>query len=189
MKNLNLPSPIQSILFDNKQFYLKRDDLLHPDFSGNKARKFYYFLQNDFPTIKKVISYGSVQSNAMYSLSVLAKMKGWEFEYTVDHVADYLKENPHGNYAGAIENGMQMSVQRPVSISVQREKNILFIEEGGRQKEAESGIKILAQEIVDWQKANKINVVKYIFTFRYRNYSTFFTKKFFTPHSSLLTPH
>ena len=153
MQNLQLPSPIQSIAFENQQFYLKRDDLIHSDFSGNKARKLYYFLQNDFSHIKKIISYGSAQSNAMYSLSVLAKMKGWEFEYIVDHIAEYLKENPHGNYKGALENGMQTSVGRGVPSPT---NGILFIEEGGRQKEAEFGIKILAQEIVDWQVKNNI---------------------------------
>ena len=145
-------SPTQSITFENHQIYLKRDDLIHPDFSGNKARKFYYFIQNDFPDITKVISYGSAQSNAMYSLSVLAKMKGWEFEYTVDHIADYLKENPHGNYKGALENGMNLIVGG----DCHRTKyggNVLYIEEGGRQKEAEYGIKVLANEIIEWQKA------------------------------------
>ena len=135
--------------FQNQQFYLKRDDLIHLDFSGNKARKFYYFLQNDFPHINKIVSYGSAQSNAMYSLSVLAKMKGWEFEYYVDHIADYLKENPHGNYKGALDNDMQIYVGRGVPTPT---NNVLFIEEGGRQKEAEYGIKILANEIIEWQK-------------------------------------
>jgi len=161
---LNLPSPIQSITFEKQQFYLKRDDLIHPDFSGNKARKFYYFLQNDFPGVEKVISYGSTQSNAMYSLSVLAKMKGWEFEYFVNHVADYLKENPHGNYKAAIDNGMILRHLRQAQVPKAQQsflelvkgKHTLFIEEGGRQKEAEYGIQILAQEIVDWQLKNKI---------------------------------
>ena len=110
-----LNSPVEEISFERHSFYLKRDDLLHPDFSGNKARKFHYFLENDFPNITKVISYGSAQSNAMYSLSVLAKMRGWEFEYYVDHIADYLRDNPHGNYAGAIKNGMALSEQLAVS--------------------------------------------------------------------------
>jgi len=154
--NLNLPSLIESITFQNQHFYLKRDDLIHPDFSGNKLRKFYYFLQNDFPDVKKVISYGSAQSNAMYSLSVLAKMKGWEFEYSVDHIADYLKENPHGNYKGAIDNDMQMTVGRDELIP---KNDVLFIEEGGRQKEAEYGIQILAQEIIEWQKEQGIEVL------------------------------
>jgi len=51
------PSPIDSITFEGHSFYLKRDDLLHPDFSGNKARKFHYFLENDFPNIKKIMLY------------------------------------------------------------------------------------------------------------------------------------
>jgi len=147
-------SPIDIITFEGHSLYLKRDDLLHPDFSGNKARKFYYFLQNDFPDIKKIISYGSAQSNAMYSLSVLAKMKGWEFVYYVDHIAEYLKENPHGNYVGALKNGMQLIVGQGVPTPTN--KNILFIEEGGRQKEAAYGINLLAQEIIDWKEKNDI---------------------------------
>jgi len=143
-------SPIEKYIFEGHAFYLKRDDLLHPDFSGNKARKLHYFLQNDFPDITKLVSYGSAQSNAMFSLSVLAKMRGWRFEYIVDHIADYLKENPHGNYAGALDNGMQILVGHDVPSSM--DKNTLFIEEGGRQEEAEFGIKILANEIIEWQR-------------------------------------
>jgi len=153
---LNSPSPVEFISFENQQFYLKRDDLLHPDFSGNKARKFHYFLQNDFPDVKKIVSYGSAQSNAMYSLSVLAKMKGWEFEYIVDHVADYLTENPHGNYKAAIDNGMHLTVGRDTLIPT---SGVLLIEEGGRQKEAEYGIQVLAKEIVGWQKEQDIEVL------------------------------
>ncbi|PHS33788.1 MAG: 1-aminocyclopropane-1-carboxylate deaminase [Sulfurovum sp.] len=150
---MNFNSPTEKYIFEGHTFYLKRDDLLHPDFSGNKARKFYYFLENDFPNITKIISYGSAQSNAMYSLSVLAKMKGWLFEYGVDHIADYLKENPHGNYKSALDNSMQITVDQGVPTPA---SDILYIEEGGRQKEAEYGIKILAQEIEDWQKENDI---------------------------------
>ena len=146
------PSPVDQIIFEGHTFYLKRDDLLDKDFSGNKARKFYYFLNNDFPHIRKIISYGSPQSNAMYSLSVLAKLRGWEFDYYVDHVATYLEENPHGNYAGALENGMQpRQAQKPFPELLKGKSDILFIEEGGAQKEAEYGIKILANEIKAWQ--------------------------------------
>lgn len=154
----DLSSPVETISFEDHSFYLKRDDLLHPDFSGNKARKLYYFLQNDFPHINKITSYGSAQSNAMYSLSVLAKMKGWEFEYFVDHIAEYLKENPHGNYKGALDNRMQITVGLIHSIGISSD-DTLFIEEGGRQKEAEFGIKILADEIREWQKENAIDTL------------------------------
>ena len=103
-------SPIEKINFNNQEYFVKRDDLLDSDFSGNKARKFYYYLINDFPNIKKVVSHGSSQSNAMYSLSVLCKIKNWQFDYYVDHTASFLKENPIGNYKYAIKNGTFNSI-------------------------------------------------------------------------------
>lgn len=91
----------------------------------------------------------------MYSLSVLAKMKGWKFEYYVDHIAEFLKENPHGNYKAALENGMILKEQR-VGSREEFGDDVLLIEEGGRQKEAEYGIRILAEEIIAWQKEQGI---------------------------------
>ncbi len=153
---LNLPTPIEPIEFEGLSLYLKRDDLIDVHFSGNKARKLYYYLVNDFPDIEKIVSYGSSQSNAMYSLSVLAKIRGWEFEYYVDHIADYLKKNPHGNYKAALDNGMNIIAGEEITPAQTFEDNTLFIQEGGRQKEAEYGIEILAQEIIDWQIKNGI---------------------------------
>ena len=140
------PSPITQIAFEGCNYFLKRDDLLDKHFSGNKARKFYYYLRHDFPRIKKIISHGSAQSNAMYSLSVLAKMKGWEFDYYVDHIASYLLDNPHGNYKGALDNAMKV-LTKPFPSSYH--DSTLFIPEGGSMKEAEYGIKRLADEIND----------------------------------------
>jgi 1-aminocyclopropane-1-carboxylate deaminase/D-cysteine desulfhydrase-like pyridoxal-dependent ACC family enzyme len=145
-------SPIDEIHFNNKKFYIKRDDLLHKDFSGNKARKFYYFLENDFKDIKKVVSHGSSQSNAMYSLSVLCKIRNWEFDYYVDHVADYLKTNPVGNYKESLNNGMNIFEEK---VKNNFNKHTLFIPEGGALKEASFGIKILADEIIKWADENK----------------------------------
>ena len=45
MNNI-INTPVDKITFRNQSFLLKRDDLLHEDFSGNKARKFYYFFKN-----------------------------------------------------------------------------------------------------------------------------------------------
>jgi len=149
-------SPIQKYQFKNQIIFIKRDDLLSKDFSGNKARKFFYYLVNEFPKVKKVISYGSAQSNAMYSLSVLANLKGWEFEYYVEHMADYLKENPHGNYKYALENGMQLEVGQ-ATLTPTEDETILQIEEGGREPYAEYGLKILADEILEWKKEQGID--------------------------------
>ncbi len=144
-------SPIEKINFNNKKFFIKRDDLLNKDFSGNKARKFYYFLINEFPHIKKVISHGSAQSNAMYSLSVLCKLRNWQFDYYVDHIASYIKSNPIGNYKEAISNGMNIYEQ---GIPLTFEEDTLFIKEGGALEEASFGLKLLADEIVQWAKEN-----------------------------------
>ena len=137
-------SPLHKITFRDTNFLLKRDDLLDSRFSGNKARKLHYFLNYDFNNFRKIISHGSPQSNAMYSLSELSKIKGVGFEYYVDHIADYLKQNPHGNYKYALQNGMKI-LEEAFPITLKDEE--LFIPEGGHFVEAEYGIKILAQEL------------------------------------------
>jgi 1-aminocyclopropane-1-carboxylate deaminase/D-cysteine desulfhydrase-like pyridoxal-dependent ACC family enzyme len=146
-------SPIEKHHFNNHTIYIKRDDLLSREFSGNKARKFSYFLDSDFPEVTKVISYGSNQSNAMYSLSVLAKLKGWEFDYYVTSVSNYLLNEPHGNYQGALENGMNLIVQkeRPKKEDFGKIEE-LFIDEGGREAYAEYGLQALANEINTWKR-------------------------------------
>ena len=144
------PSPFEFYSFQNHPLYLKRDDLLDKDFSGNKARKFYHFLVRDFPKITRVISSGSNQSNAMYSLSILARLRGWEFIYICDHIPTFLKEHPIGNYHAALQNGMNIieSAQREETVQAFLDEKTLLVSEGGRQKEAEEGLLLLAQELI-----------------------------------------
>ncbi|WP_375722834.1 1-aminocyclopropane-1-carboxylate deaminase/D-cysteine desulfhydrase [Arcobacter sp. KX21116] len=157
-------SRIDSINFENHQVFLKRDDLLSKEFSGNKARKFYYFLNQDFKNIKKIISFGSPQANSLYSLSVLAKIKNVKLDFYVSHIASFLKENPQGNYKEALKNGANIIEIQKDDLTSQEyveqeilkdEKDFVYIEEGGRVKEAEYGIKILAHEINTWIKENE----------------------------------
>ncbi len=143
---LSLPSALEKYSFQGIAFYLKRDDLISEDFSGNKARKLMWLLDHEVSGIKRIVSYGSAQSNAMYSLSVLAQMRGWEFHYYVDHVAGYLKAHPHGNYRYALQKGMQLH-EAPLPDAFP--SDTLLIEEGGRQKEAEYGMKMLAKELTE----------------------------------------
>ncbi len=150
---INKPSRVDKILFENEIFYIKRDDLLSEDFSGNKARKFDYFLHNPLPeNIKKILSYGSNQSNAMYSLSVLAKKLNLEFIYVCHHEPNFLKQNPIGNYKNALQNNMKLIVHEDVEQQCHelQDENTLFIKEGGAVKEAEFGIKKLAFELKQW---------------------------------------
>ena len=82
------------------------------EFNGNKARKLEYFLHADLGGIKRVVSYGSSQSNAMYSLSVFAKIKGLEFHYVVSNISSNLAANPIGNFKFALENGMKIYIDK-----------------------------------------------------------------------------
>ncbi len=154
-------SSTDKITFFNRNIYIKRDDLLHKDFSGNKARKFYYFLENSFPSIDTIVSFGSNQSNAMYSLSVLAKLKNWNFKYFINHLPSFLKEHPSGNYKYALLNGMELFVDENFKMNKYEQKsNELFIEEGGAIKEASFGIEKLANEIKGWKEKNNIQNLK-----------------------------
>ena len=82
------------------------------EFNGNKARKLEYFLHAGLGSIKRVVSYGSSQSNAMYSLSVFAKMRGLEFHYVVSNLNSNLAENPIGNFKFALGNGMKIYINK-----------------------------------------------------------------------------
>lgn len=82
------------------------------EFNGNKARKLEHFLHAGLGGIKRVVSYGSSQSNAMYSLSVFAKMKGLEFHYVVSNLNSNLAANPIGNFKFALENGMKIYIDK-----------------------------------------------------------------------------
>lgn len=154
-------TPIDSFLMNNREIFVKRDDLLHPEFSGNKARKLAYFLQNDFSHIKTLISYGGVQSNLMYSLSALAKLKEWEFIYYSNRVSKQAKSAKEGNLAESIKNGMQLiDVNEKNLHDYVKLKHIddseLIIEQGAAQLESKFGIMKLASELDNWIKKNNI---------------------------------
>ena len=172
-------SPVQQMLFEQRRIFVKRDDLLHPDFSGNKARKFYHFLSRDYSHITHLVGSGSAQANSLYSMSVLAKQRGWQFDYYVSHLSDFIIKHPSGNYAAAIANGaniidvsqlkqatqyQQMHlddvVKQIVKFSYTQPSSLLHIPEGGRCEYAESGLAILAKEIIDWIQLNNISELK-----------------------------
>jgi 1-aminocyclopropane-1-carboxylate deaminase/D-cysteine desulfhydrase-like pyridoxal-dependent ACC family enzyme len=94
----------------------------------------------------------------MYSLSVLAKLKGWKFIYYVDHIPSYLVENPNGNYKYALTNGMKIKIGNWEDEI--KSENKLFISEGGAINEAKYGLEILANEIQRWKTNKNIEKLK-----------------------------
>ncbi len=77
MKKLNIPSPtveITSALLNDKKLrlFIKRDELIHPDISGNKWRKLAAYLPHiKQHNIKHIISFGGAYSNHLHALAAL----------------------------------------------------------------------------------------------------------------------
>jgi len=156
------PSPIQKVEFEGNRFLIKRDDLLNHYFSGNKARKLGYFLEHEFPEIQKIIGYGSVQANSLYSLAALAQLKNWQLDFYVYRIPKWLKTQPIGNYAGALELGaniIELEEKHEIISNLDDymrktfsnlTTNTLLIPEGGRCEQAKHGISQLANEIIEY---------------------------------------
>lgn len=150
----NFKSQIQKATLDGFEFFIKRDDLLGDYLGGNKARKLEFFVKNahNFGRNLRIISYGSSQSNALAALSVFARINNFTLIFVCEKISTFLKQNPCGNYAFALQNGAQIvensrfSSRREMALSLCEEKDI-FIEEGVACKEAQWGFKTLADEI------------------------------------------
>ena len=148
-------SPIQAVDFHGHKIFIKRDDLLHRQFSGNKARKFAYFLAHDFTDIKTLVGYGSVQANSLYSLAALAMLKGWQLKFYCKPIPQWLKARPTGNYAAALKLGAQIIEVKELTSNLEDyvqslnfDRYHLSIPEGGRCHEAAFGVKQLANELI-----------------------------------------
>ncbi len=142
----NTPTPLEQYTFRDKTFLLKRDDLISQDFSGNKARKIDWYIDNLPKSLTTIVSYGSVQSNAMYSIAKFCNLLGLNFRYYANHIPNFLKESPIGNYKMALDLGADI-IEGYGSLEVG--ENELYIKEGIATKEAYSGIEKLALEIIE----------------------------------------
>lgn len=144
-------TPLQSFNFASRKFYIKRDDLLHPLFSGNKARKFASLLKQDLKG-KTLISYGGNQSNALQSLSSLALLKDTKLVYFTTPFSKALLEEKEGNFAYALSSGVVEFIQTPCPQQEAQSfatlnPQMLFIPQGGSVELAMEGMKELDREL------------------------------------------
>ncbi|QLE85320.1 pyridoxal-phosphate dependent enzyme [Shewanella sp. Scap07] len=162
-------TPVDKVTIAGFDVFVKRDDQLHPAFSGNKARKFAYFLAQPYTQVSKLVGYGSPQANSLYSMAVLAKMRGWQLDFYVDHIAKQILKQPAGNYAAAIAHGANvidlsqqddrndLSTRDYIERHVAGDDTVLYVPEGGRCEYAEYGLFQLAREIVDWKQQQQLS--------------------------------
>ena len=167
MSKIYANSPVGKMTFRGRDYYVKRDDLIDKYFNGNKARKFYYYLQQDLSKYKKVASYGGNQANAMLSLAAFAKIKNLQFDYYIKPLSKTLQTYPIGNFKQALELGMNyielddyddfyQKMSKPDKSYNALGEDTILIRQGGAEKEAEQGVKMLADEIKQFTKENNI---------------------------------
>ena len=161
-------SPMQKVCVDGFELYVKRDDLLLPQFpelldnflTGNKARKFQSLLEQDCSEYERIVSYGSAQGNGLVALAAIAKIKGLAFDYYVDHISDFLVRNPAGNYKAALslgvnfhqvklkQNAIDKTLEQYVTGRLSNLTNSHYVPEGGANEQAKVGVYQLADELM-----------------------------------------
>ena len=141
------------MFLDGRKFYVKRDDLIDHHLSGNKYRKLYTLINTPSKNLKKVISYGGTQSNAMLAIAALCKAKSWIFEYYTKPLHVSLSGNSNFAIAkslGMMHKELDEALYRSFigSLSVGFDEETFILHQGGADKSAFEGVKQLAQEIM-----------------------------------------
>lgn len=159
---LNIPSPLQKIedsVFDEHQIevFIKRDDLIHSEISGNKWRKLKYNLEK-FRSGKydTLLTFGGAFSNHIAATACAGKMLGIK---TIGIIrGEELHEKSNHTLSQAKKNGMKLVFvsrdiydQRYERIYHEELRNkfgnILIVEEGGANFLGAQGVTDLIHEL------------------------------------------
>lgn len=137
------------------EVWVKRDDLTHPEISGNKFRKLKYnLIQAKGLNKNTLISFGGAYSNHIYALATAAKLFGFQSEGIIR--GDELTENSSPTLRFAADCGMKLHF---VSRSAYRDKASLekifstedsyFLPEGGSNELALIGCSEMVDEVYE----------------------------------------
>lgn len=112
MDQLNLPSPLQKIDLDifsqyNLNVLIKRDDLIHPEISGNKWRKLKLNLEKfQYGRYTALLTFGGAYSNHIAATAAVGRIKGVS---TIGIIrGDELNPESNETLKKAAEDGMQL---------------------------------------------------------------------------------
>jgi 1-aminocyclopropane-1-carboxylate deaminase len=161
VETLQIPSPVQCVqhpIFEKKgiSFYIKRDDLIHPEISGNKWRK----LKNNLAEAKAngidtILTFGGAFSNHIAATAATGNREGIN---TIGIIAgeESSKENPTLKLAET--NGMKLHFvsreeYKQKHTDEYRQKlraqygNVYIVPEGGANALGSKGCEEIVQEI------------------------------------------
>ncbi len=157
-----LPSPIQLltdevILKAGIKLYLKRDDLIHPDVSGNKWRKLKYSLKEAKNLGKKtILTFGGAYSNHLYATAAagnalgfktIGVVRGEDASVRLSPTLAYCQEqNMHLHFVSRQEYRNRHDEQYLREISMQFD-NPYMIPEGGTAALALKGVGEMTAEV------------------------------------------
>jgi 1-aminocyclopropane-1-carboxylate deaminase len=159
---LRLPSPLQSVndkVFEenNLRVYVKRDDVIHPEISGNKWRKLKYNLLNAKQNgYEGILTFGGAYSNHIYATAAAGKYFGFE---TIGIIrGDELNENSSETLKFASKCGMKLHFvsrneyrsmrENPKGNSfIQTYTHSKLVPEGGTNEFALAGVGEMVDEI------------------------------------------
>lgn len=155
------PSPIQQVrdeLLDSKgiRLYIKRDDLLHAQISGNKIRKLYHnLIKARKDRCKTILTFGGAYSNHIYAVAAAGHLYGFK---TIGIIRGEPYDPMNPTLAFAVSRGMQLhylsrqEYRDKYSSSVIKELrkrygNFYLLPEGGTNELAVSGCTEIVREI------------------------------------------
>lgn len=157
------PSRVDSVSLGKRKIFVKRDDLIHPMYSGNKIRKLYSLIGNK--TLRHIVSYGGYQSNAMLSMAYFAHQKKIPFTYITKPVPEWIGTQEGSNYREAIRLGMEniQVVHTEYAETIQNLAKCFpdatLIDQGAATPLAETGIAMLARELNAFIRQNDLHNV------------------------------
>jgi 1-aminocyclopropane-1-carboxylate deaminase len=154
----NLPSPIQKVessLFGN-QFYVKREDLIHPYITGNKYRKLKYNLDSyQKGNYKGIITYGGAYSNHLHAVASLTNLYGIPTigivrgeEAMNNHILDYCAKAGMNFHKVNRESYKIKEQSIEIASILARYDNYMVLPEGGSNAAALLGVGELVDELL-----------------------------------------
>lgn len=172
-KSFNLPSPITELydpIFKEKNIkvFVKRDDLIHPNVSGNKWRKLKYNVEAFLRSEKKeILTFGGPYSNHIHATAALGRLLNIPTLGIVNY-HEFDKNNPTLSFAN--ECGMRLQFysrseyrrlknnEYPIELE-QQYPSAYIIPEGGNNNCGELGMKDLAKEILEYSSEFKFDKI------------------------------
>jgi len=103
----------------------------------------------------------------MYTLSVLAKLKGLRFRYFCKELPSLLRDNQNGNLLYALQNGMELieadnDAYERIANGYEVQNGELFVPQGGACEYALEGLRLLADELNAFCDSQQINSPKVV---------------------------